>query len=114
MFAGLNKNNMKSRFAMDLKARCVAELHQAFKAHKCQLIEVKKYMPNVIKTIVMCYKGCCGISCDINSYMCAGLTSNHWHKELIPGNTSLKMIPDDEMLVEKCMGVLLGSKSLEL
>ena len=46
--------------------------------------------------------------------MCAGLTSNHWHKEFIPGNTYLKMTPDDEMSVEKCIGVLLGSKSLEL
>jgi hypothetical protein len=35
---------------MDLKARCVAELYQAFKAHKGQLFEVKKHMPNVIKT----------------------------------------------------------------
>jgi hypothetical protein len=29
----------------------VAELHQTFKAHKGQLIEVKKHMPNVIKSI---------------------------------------------------------------
>jgi hypothetical protein len=50
-----------------LKARCVAELHQTFKAHKGQLIEVKKLMPNVIKSIVMCYKGFCGIHCQINS-----------------------------------------------
>jgi hypothetical protein len=46
MFVGKNKSNMKSRFAMDLKARCVAELYQAFKAHKGQLFEVKKHMPN--------------------------------------------------------------------
>jgi hypothetical protein len=59
------------------------------------LFEVKKHMPNVIKTIVKCYKGFCGIYCQINSYVCAGLTSNHWHKEFIPGNTSLKMTPDD-------------------
>ena len=38
MFVGKNKSNMKSRFAMDLKAQCMAELHQAFKAHKGQLI----------------------------------------------------------------------------
>jgi hypothetical protein len=42
---------------MDLKARCVVELYQAFKAHKGQLFEAKKHMPNVIKTIVKCYKG---------------------------------------------------------
>jgi hypothetical protein len=54
-------------------------------SHKGQLIEVKKHMPNVIKSIVMCYKGFCGIHCQINSYVCAGLTSNHWHKEFIPG-----------------------------
>ena len=114
MFVGKNKSNMKSRFAIDLKARCVAELYQAFKAHKGQLFEVKKHMPNVIKTIVKCYNGFCGIYCQINSYVCAGLTSNHWHKEFIPGNTSLKMTPDDEMSVEKCIGVLLGSKRLEL
>jgi hypothetical protein len=57
MFVGKNKSNMKSRFAVDLKARCVAELYQAFKAHKGQLFEVKKHMTNVIKTIVKCYKG---------------------------------------------------------
>jgi hypothetical protein len=60
----------------------------------------------------MCYKGFCGIYCQINSYVCAGLTSKHWHKEFIPGNASLKMTPDDEMSVEKCIGVLLGSKSV--
>jgi hypothetical protein len=38
----------------------------------------------------------------------------HWHNEFISGNTSLKMTPDDEMSVEKCIRVLLGSKSLEL
>jgi hypothetical protein len=53
MFVGKNKSNMKSRFAMDLKARCVAELYQAFKAHKGQLLEVKKHMTNVIKTITV-------------------------------------------------------------
>jgi hypothetical protein len=68
----------------------VAELYQAFKAHKGQLFEVKKHMPNVIKTIVKCYKGFCGIHCQINSYVCAGLTSNHWHKEFIPGNASVE------------------------
>ena len=31
-------------------------------------------------------------------------------KGFIPGNASLKMTPDDEMSVEKCIGVLLGSK----
>jgi hypothetical protein len=41
MFVGKNKSNMKSRFAIDLKARCVAELYQAFKAHKGQLFELK-------------------------------------------------------------------------
>jgi hypothetical protein len=44
--------------------------------------------------------------------VCAGLTSNHWHKEFIPGNASSKMTPDDEMSVEKCISVLLGSKSM--
>ena len=114
MLADKNKNNMKSRFAMDLKARCATELHHDCKAHKCQLTVVKKHMPNVIKTIGMCYKGVGGIYCQINSCLCACLTSHHWHKEFIPGNTSLKMIPHDEMSVEKCIGVLLGSKCLEL
>jgi hypothetical protein len=40
-----------------------------------QLIEVKKLMPNVIKSIVMCYKGFCGIHCQINSYVCAAMIS---------------------------------------
>jgi hypothetical protein len=62
---------------MDLKARCVAELYQAFKAHKGQLFKVKMHMPNVIKTIVMCYKGLYGIYCQINSYVCADNNCRH-------------------------------------
>ena len=37
---------MKSRFSMDPKARCVAELHQTVKAYEGQLIEAKKHMQN--------------------------------------------------------------------
>jgi hypothetical protein len=63
------------------------------------------------KQLLSATKVFCGIYCQINSYVCAGLTSNHWQKEFIPGNTSLKMTPDDEMSVEKSIGVPLGSKS---
>ena len=114
MFSGTHKRNMKSRFAMDLKARCVAELNQAFKMHKGELHEVKQHMPDVIRAIVMCYKGYCGMQCQIHSYVCAGLSSNHWKKGFIPGEETLKMTSDDETLVEKCICVLLGPKSLDL
>ena len=96
MFSGQNKRNLKNRFALDLKARCVAELNQAFKIHKGELYEVKKHMPDVIKAIVMCYKGHCGISCQIHSYVCAGLSSNHWNKSYIPDGKSFKISCDDE------------------
>jgi hypothetical protein len=40
-------------------------------------------MPCIIETIIMCYKGYCGYSCKVNSFVCAGLPHNHWQKSYI-------------------------------
>ncbi|CAG2217770.1 unnamed protein product [Mytilus edulis] len=70
MFSGSRKQNEKSRFALDIKARCVAELNTGFSVHKGNLQLMKAHMPNVIDAIIMCYKGNCGSSCKVNSYVC--------------------------------------------
>lgn len=114
MFSGKNKRNLKHRFGLDLKARCTAELTYAFKAHKGELFAVKSHMPAVIKAIVLCYRGSCGMSCQINSYVCAGMSSDQWQKGFLPNKEPLKMTSDDEVLVENCINVLLGPKSLDL
>ncbi|CAG2241828.1 unnamed protein product [Mytilus edulis] len=110
MFSGKNKRNLKHRFGLDLKARCTAELTYAFKAHKGELFAVKSHMPAVIKAIVLCYRGSCGMSCQINSYVCAGMSSDQWQKGFLPNKEPLKMTSDDEVLVENCINVLLGPK----
>ncbi|CAG2191397.1 ORC2 [Mytilus edulis] len=114
LFAGTNKLNQKNRFALDIKARCVAELNQSFNVHQGELYTVKQHMPEVIKTIVMCYKGYCGSSCKVNSYVCAGLPSNHWIKNFIPNGSTCRMTCDDEVKLENCIGILLGPNSLNL
>ncbi|CAC5397278.1 unnamed protein product [Mytilus coruscus] len=101
LFSGAKKANLKNRFALDIKARCVAELNQSFKVHQGELYKVKQHMPEVIKTIVMCYKGYCGSFCKVNSYVCAGLPSNHWIKNFIPNGSTCRMTCDDEVKVKK-------------
>lgn len=114
LFRGANKGGQKSRFALDIKARCVAELNQCYKAHNGQLYKIKEQMPKVIKTIIMCYKGYCGASCKQDSYVCGGLPSQHWHKNFIPYGETCKMSDSDEKKLEGCINILLGPKSLDL
>ena len=114
MFRGVNKNNQKTRFALDIKARCMAELNQSFKMHNGELYKIKSHMPEVIKAIIMCYKGYCGYTCRVNSYVCAGLPSNHWKRYYIANDTNCRMTCEDEVKVENCMQLLLGTKSLDL
>ena len=114
LFSGVNKSNQKSRFALDIKARCVAELNKSFTLHKGELHLIKAHMPAVMETIIMCYKGYCGYSCRVNSYVCAGLPSNHWEKNYIANDRSCKMTFEDEQKIMNCIQILLGSKSLEL
>ncbi|CAC5384674.1 unnamed protein product [Mytilus coruscus] len=114
LFSGTNKLNQKNRFALDIKARCVAELNQSFNVHQGELYKDKQYMPEVIKTIVMCYKGYCGSSCKVNSYVCSGLPSNHWIKNFIPNGSTCRMTCDDEVKFENCIRILPGPNSLNL
>lgn len=114
LFSGINKLNKKSRFAMDIKARCVAELNKSFSVHRGELYLIKAHMPEVIKTIIMCYKGYCGSTCRINSYVCGGVPSKHWQKQYIAYGETCKMTCDDEEKLVKCIKILLGPKSLDL
>ena len=52
-------------------------------------------MPCIIETILMCYKGYCGYSCRVNSFVCAGLPHNHWQKSYIARGETFKMTCDD-------------------
>ena len=114
MFSGANKSTQKSRFACDIKARCVAELNQAFKINDGELYKTKEHMPNVIKAIIMCYKGYCGVTCKLDSFVCAGTPENHWQKYYIANGETCRMTCDDEIKVEQCLQILLGPKSLDL
>ena len=114
MFSGKNKRNHKHRFGMDLKARCVAELNQAFKTHKNEVYVIKQQMPKTIKAIIKCYQGNCGIACKLNSYVCTGLPGSRWEKSFLPSEERTCMSADDEFQVENCIKVLLGQKSLGL
>lgn len=71
-------------------------------------------MPEVIKTIIMCYTGYCGQQCTINSYVYAGLQSDHWQKQFIAHGETCKKTSDNEIKVEECIKILLGSKVLNL
>lgn len=114
LFSGINKLNKKNRFALDIKARCVAELNQSFQVHNGELYKIKEQMPCIIETIIMCYKGYCGYSCKVNSFVCAGLPHNHWQKSYIARGETFKMTCDDVDKIEKCIKILLGPQSLDM
>ncbi|CAG2191371.1 unnamed protein product [Mytilus edulis] len=95
-------------------SKVCCKLNQSFNVHQGELYTVKQHMPEVIKTIVMCYKGYCGSSCKVNSYVCAGLPSNHWIKNFIPNGSTCRMTCDDEVKLENCIGILLAPNSLNL
>ncbi|CAG2228965.1 unnamed protein product [Mytilus edulis] len=96
MFSGSRKQNEKSRFALDIKARCVAELNTGFSVHKGNLQLMKAHMPNVIDAIIMCYKGNCGSSCKVNSYVCGGEPSKCWIRSYKANDSTLKMTVYDQ------------------
>jgi hypothetical protein len=114
LFSGINKMNKKNRFAIDIKARCVAELNQSFQVHNGELYKIKEQMPCIIETILMCYKGYCGYSCRVNSFVCVGLPHNHWQKSYIARGATFKMTCDDVDKIEKCIKILLGPQSLNM
>lgn len=114
MFSGSRKQNEKSRFALDIKARCVAELNTGFSVHKGNLQLMKAHMPNVIDAIIMCYKGNCGSSCKVNSYVCGGEPSKCWIRSYIANGSTLKMTFYDQEELRRCIKILLGPNSLDL
>jgi hypothetical protein len=114
LFSGINKLNKKNRFALDIKARCVAELYQSFQVHNGELYKIKEQMPCIIETILMCYKGYCGYSCKVNSFVCAGLPHNHWQKSYIARGETFKMTCDDADKIEKCIKIFLSPQSLKM
>jgi hypothetical protein len=62
----------------------------------------------------MCYKGYCGYSCIVNSFVCVGFPHNHWQKSYIARGETFKMTCDDVDKIEKCIKVLLGPQSLDM
>jgi hypothetical protein len=99
-----------NRVALDIKARCVADLNQSFQVHNGELYKIKEQMPCIIETILMCYKGYCGYSCKVNSFMCAGLPHNRWQQSYIARGETY----DDVDKIEKCIKILLGPQSLDM
>ena len=78
------------------------------------MYKIKEQMPCIIETILMCYKGYCGYSCKVNSFVCAGLPHNHWQKSYIARGEIFKMTCDDVDKIEKCIKILLGPQSLNM
>ncbi|KAL4227726.1 lens induction in camera-type eye [Mactra antiquata] len=72
MFQGASKCNLRNRLAMSIKQRCTAELTKAQAVYNGNLNTIKKKMPKIIDTIVLCFKGYCGHSCKTNSLVCCG------------------------------------------
>lgn len=108
------KINLRNRFALSVKSRCIAELKTAHKHHSGDLKCIKRVMPQVKKSIIQCFKGYCGNQCKMHSYVCNGDKS--FTKNFLPGNllTRVKMNAEDEIILDMCLDMILSPTSLEL
>ena len=112
MFKGSNKSNLKNRFALSVRARCVAELKAAHKKYKSDMSKIKVKMPMTIQAIIFCFKGYCGHYCQKHSFVCHG--NNHRSRNYLPPNYKVRMTSSDESLLHECILTFLGAESLEL
>ncbi|KAL4241145.1 lens induction in camera-type eye [Mactra antiquata] len=111
MFRGTSKCNLRNRLAMSIKQRCTAELTKAHAVYNGNLNAIKKKMPKIIDTIVLCFKGYCGHSCKTNSLVCCG--NYRQAKNFMPSNIKLKMTEADELSLIQCIGIMLSPNAIE-
>lgn len=112
MFSRSRTTNLKNRFALSVKARCIAELKQAHSIYNSDLDQIRQVIPSVKEAIIMCFNGNCGETCKKHSLVCKG--EYRQEKFFLPPSTKLTMTESDECLMSKCMDVLLGSSNLQL
>jgi len=110
MFKGRNKSNLKSRFALSVRIRCVAELKKAHALYKGNMKQIRSKMPNTVSAVILCFRGYCGNQCKKHSLVCPG-NQKQMHNYL-PHSTKLSMTPTDIQVLEKCINVLLGRDNL--
>ncbi len=118
MFAGpaSKKANLQNRFALSIRARCMAEMKRAHTKYKGNIKEIKNHMPKVISSIILCYKGYCGTYCSKHSLACRGSRGSVGKNKpqlYMPENSKLKMTLSDEALLKACIQIVLGSDSID-
>ncbi len=111
MFKGSIKINLKNRFAMSVKARCVSELKAAHRMHDGDINKIKSIMPKIIDTLTLCFNGNCGSECTKYSFVCAGRNRT---KLFLPENVNIRMLQSDQALLKACVNTFLGPVSLEM
>jgi len=111
MLTGHTKSNIRSRFALSVKSRCMAELKCAHKKHRGNIRVLKRVMPNVISTMILCFRGYCGTECRKYSLVCSGHHAQS--KNYLPANVKVKMTANDQTVLTKCIEMILGPTALD-
>ncbi|KAH3860862.1 hypothetical protein DPMN_023785 [Dreissena polymorpha] len=111
MLKGHSKTNIRNRFALSVKARCMAELKAAHNKYQGDIKVLKKAMVDVISTIILCFNGYCGTSCAKYSYVCAG--TNRQAKNFMPNNVKVRMVDSDQQVLQKCLEMVLSPAALD-
>jgi len=112
MLGPKSKVNLRSRFALSIKSRCMSELKAAHKAHNSDLSKIRQSMPDVVDTIVLCFKGYCGANCKKYSHVCPG--NFRQAKNYLPSIVRIKMTSSDELVLKRCINMVLGHDNLSL
>lgn len=111
MFKGKNKSNLRSRFALSVKTRCIAELRKAHEVYKGNLKQIQTKMPNIIAALVSCFQGQCDHMCRKYSLVCKG--NNKRECSYLSNTVKPKLTGYDSSVLTKCVEILLGHDNLE-
>ncbi|KAH3808524.1 hypothetical protein DPMN_136881 [Dreissena polymorpha] len=103
--------NLKNRFALSIKHRCIAELKMAHKSYNGDLNQIKQYMPKVADAIVACFGGYCGEPCQASSLVCCG--NYRQAKNYMPLTVKLRMTEGNKVLFLKLMDIMLSPLALD-
>uniref|UniRef100_K1PHR3 Uncharacterized protein n=1 Tax=Magallana gigas TaxID=29159 RepID=K1PHR3_MAGGI len=103
------RESVQRRFALDLKLRCRTEYENCFKHFPSDLITFDEMSHvNSVLSIISCYQGQGGKSCQLHSFPCRRLKNNKWNSSVFPRDFELNMTEEDIWLLKDCINLTLG------
>ena len=109
------KRRQLQLLAQDLSSRCIAELKEAHKYHKGDMMQIQRHMPKAVQAIMKCYESCESSTCDEGSYICKPGLKKPWKKLFLPVGFYLDLSSSsDRANLESAINMILGETALKI